>query len=156
MHWQRMATQTQIEAKLPSLIHSHQMDKWTHPFYFCIHWEESENCKCYFTHLPCCRDETIIPLLHLYQVIVIFSAPAIHIIWTEPLPLFLYCYLCPSEPIFRSCTHPLGCEWFLHLGLHGLYIYLIFRCSIPVQACSQPQLSVHCKSLKTFLIGHQE
>lgn len=35
---------------------------------------------------------------------------------------YLSCYLCPSEPIFRKLARPLGCEWFLHVGLHGLFI----------------------------------
>lgn len=35
---------------------------------------------------------------------------------------------------FGNCRHSLGCEWFPHVGLHGLFIYLIFRCSAPVQA----------------------
>ena len=79
-------------------------------------------------HMLCPHSETINLLQHLYQLIIILSAPAIHIIWTEPLPPYL-CFVISAHhsPISENCTHRLRCEWFLHLGIHGIFIYLILQ-----------------------------
>lgn len=65
----------------------------------------------YFTRLLCTDNETIISLQHFYQVTVIFSAPANHIIRTQPPPLFISLgYPCQSNSTFRNWKDPVGCE----------------------------------------------
>lgn len=100
----------------------------------------------YFTQLRCTHNETIISLQHFYPVIVTFSAPAIHIIWTEPLPLSISSLaICARQsPFLETCPHPLGCERFLTHELTQL-IYLTLSSDV----LSQSRQAVGCRSLCT-------
>ncbi len=113
----------------------------------------------YFTQLLCAHNHFITASLPSNSYIFCTSDPHHMDRATSTVSLLssLSLAICAhQESIFRNRTHTPGCKCFLHMSLRGLFIYLsyLWMCCPLTVSCSS--LRIYCKSLRTFLIGHQE
>lgn len=112
---------------------------------FYMYWGESK-----MFQSICAHYETIISLQHLCQVIVIFSAPAIPIIWTATSTLSRCCHHCLSEPILETADILWGVNGF-HTWACMAYLFILSLDVPPLSRHpSELQLAVYCKTLKIF------